>query len=97
MSLEHAPQRQRRRPLRGRFPPLLVPILDAFEILAVGTTKGYEMVNAGIIETVRIGRSRYATQTALERIATSGAHTAPVRPGGRRGPKPLGDEPGATE
>ena len=70
MSIEHAPQRQRRRPLRGRFAPLLIPILDAFDMIGVGTTKGYEMVNAGIIETVMLGGRRYATREGLERLAT---------------------------
>jgi len=70
MSLEHAPQRQRRRPLRGRFEPLLIPILDAFEMIGVGTTKGYEMVHAGLIPTVTVGRRRYATREGLQRLAT---------------------------
>ncbi len=70
MSLEHSPQRQRRRPLRGRFEPLLIPIQDAFEMLGVGVTKGYEMVNTGLIPTVMIGRRRYATRAGLEALAT---------------------------
>ena len=69
MSLEHAPQRQRKQPLRGRFEPLLIPLLDAFEILGVGVTKGYEMVNAGLIETVMLGKRRYALRESLERLA----------------------------
>ena len=71
MSLEHAPQRDRRRvSRRGRYEPLLIPILDAFEMIGVGHTKGYEMINAGLIETVMVGKRRYATRAGLEKLAT---------------------------
>jgi hypothetical protein len=69
MSLEHAPQRDRRRPRRGRYDPLLIPILDAFEMIGVGHTKGYQMINAGLIETVMVGARRYATRASLEALA----------------------------
>jgi hypothetical protein len=68
MSLEHSPQRDRRRPRRGRFEPMLFPIQDAFEIIGVGKTKGYEMVKSGAIETVTIGARRYATKRGLEAL-----------------------------
>jgi len=100
MSLEHDPIRQqRRRPVRGRFAPLLVPILDAFEIIGVGPTKGYELVGAGIIETVMVGRRRYATQEGLERIVKLGVRSAPTPPTDpkRKRRKLLGEEPDAAE
>jgi hypothetical protein len=58
-----------RRPRRGHYPPILIPILDAFDMLGVGITKGYELVNAGQINTVLIGRRRYATRESLDRLA----------------------------
>lgn len=95
MSLEHAPQRQRRQ-LRGRFKPLLIPILDAFDMLGVGITKGYAMVNAGVIVTIKIGSRRYATSECIERLATPPeAHpTAKSRAKPRRKPQ---EEPDAAE
>jgi hypothetical protein len=62
--------RKPRRPRRSHYQPLSVPVLDGFEMIGVGTTKGYELVNAGIIETFVIGRRRYATLESLERLAT---------------------------
>jgi hypothetical protein len=59
-----------RRPRRGHYVPILIPILDAFDMLGVGITKGYELVNTGQIDTVLIGRRRYATCASLERLAT---------------------------
>ena len=59
-----------RRPRRGHYAPLLIPVLDAFDILGVGVTKGYELVNTREIETVLIGRRRYATCESVERLAT---------------------------
>ena len=64
-----------RRPRRGHYVPILIPILDAFDMLGVGITKGYELVNAHQIDTVLIGRRRYATHASLERLA-GGAQVA---------------------
>jgi hypothetical protein len=63
-------KRRPRRPRRGHYRPLYVPLRDAFEMVGVGSTKGYELINAGIIETVPIGRRRYATFESLARLAT---------------------------
>jgi len=54
---------------------MLVPVLDAFDMLGVGVTKGYELVNTGRIHTVLIGRRRYATCESLERLATPAERT----------------------
>lgn len=70
MSTEQALLRDRRRPRRGRFEPLLLPIRDAFEVIGVGRTKGYELVKSGQIETVTIGGRRYATRRGLDALAT---------------------------
>jgi hypothetical protein len=48
----------------------LIPILDAFDMLGVGVTKGYELISDGQIDTVLIGRRRYATRESLDRLAT---------------------------
>ena len=59
-----------RRPRRAHYAPLAVPILDGFDMLGVGVTKGYELVNAGQIDTFLLGRRRYATLESLKRLAT---------------------------
>jgi hypothetical protein len=50
--------------------PILIPVLDAFDMLGVGVTKGYDLINTGQIDTVLIGRRRYATHASVERLAT---------------------------
>lgn len=65
-----------RRPRRGHYVPILIPILDAFDMLGIGVTKGYELVNAGQINTVLIGRRRYATRESLDRLAAPGDRQA---------------------
>jgi hypothetical protein len=70
MSIEHAPQRQCRRPYRGRYPPLLVPVLDAADMLGIGITRTYELIDAGLLASVLIGRRRYVMRESLERLAT---------------------------
>jgi hypothetical protein len=99
-----------RRPRRGHYVPILMPLLDAFDVIGVGVTKGYDLVNTGFIETVLIGRRRYATRESLERLATpvdcqgaepleTMAQADPDRWTGRRSPRarPPGDKPGAVE
>jgi hypothetical protein len=49
---------------------------DAFDMLGVGVTKGYDLINIGRIDTVLIGRRRYATRESLERLATQGLASA---------------------
>jgi hypothetical protein len=77
-----------RRPRRDHYLPMLVPILDAFDVLGIGITKGYELVKAGRIETIHIGRRRYATRESLERLATPMVTPKPDR---RREPRRAGD------
>jgi hypothetical protein len=73
-----------RRPRRDHYLPMLVPILDAFDMIGCGITKGYELINSGKIETVYIGRRRYATCESLERLATPMVTTKPDRREPRR-------------
>jgi hypothetical protein len=70
-----------RRPRRDHYIPMLVPILDAFDMLGIGITKGYELVNTGQINTVLIGRRRYATRESLDRLATPADRQAVNRGG----------------
>ena len=94
-----------RRPRRGHYIPILIPVLDAFDMLGVGVTKGYDLINTGQIDTVLIGRRRYATRESLERLATPALPSVMTptmanaehdgwsgRPGPR--PRPQEDEPG---
>jgi hypothetical protein len=69
MSIEHSPQRQRRRPRRGNYPPMLIPVLDAFDMLGVGVTKGYELIDQRLLDSVLNGRRRYVTRDSMERLA----------------------------
>ena len=57
-----------RRPLRGRYEARLVPLLDAFELLGVGKTRGYELVALGLLPTVKLGARRYATREGLDSL-----------------------------
>lgn len=72
MSLEHSPAKDRRRPRRQRYAPLLIPLNDGFEMIGVGRTKGYELVTAGLLPTVMVGARRYVRREVLEGIATKG-------------------------
>jgi hypothetical protein len=67
-------------------------------MVGVGVTKGYEMVHAGLIPTVMVGRRRYATRESLERLATPPALSLPMAQAeleahaGRGDPQPLKTE-----
>ena len=49
--------------------PLLVPIREAFVMLGVGPTKGYELVNAGLLDVRKMGKRSLATMASVERCA----------------------------
>ena len=48
---------------------LLYPFPEAWEAIGIGRTKFLELVKAGEIETVRIGRRRLVSAAALEDYA----------------------------
>ena len=52
--------------LRSAVFPLLLTVRDAAEVLAVGRTTMYELITAGEIEVVHIGRSSRVPVAALE-------------------------------
>ena len=60
----------KRRPSRGRYDPLLVPVLDGFDMIGVGVTKGYQMIDEGLLDSVMIGRRRYLKAESLRRLAS---------------------------
>jgi hypothetical protein len=45
----------------------LIPLLDAFRMAGVGTTKGYEEINAGRLKAVHNGRRRFVRMSELRR------------------------------
>ena len=50
---------------------LLLRIDEAAERLSIGRTKAYELARAGVIPTVRLGRSRRVPAKALEEWVAS--------------------------
>lgn len=46
--------------------PIALSIKDGFTALGVGTTKGYELINAGEVETFYIGRARRITTASIK-------------------------------
>lgn len=53
--------------------PLLLPLNQAFAMIGVGRTKGYALINSGVIKTVRVGPRQYAKMSSLEALAENGA------------------------
>ena len=53
--------------------PLLVRLSTASSVLGVGTTKIYELINNGKLESVMIGRGRRIKFASLKRVAETGA------------------------
>jgi hypothetical protein len=49
--------------------PLLVPLREAFTMLGCGVTKGYELVNAGLLDVRKMGSRSLATMSSIERCA----------------------------
>ncbi len=52
--------------MSAEVPPLLVSVRSAARILAVGRTTVYELIAAGELETIHIGRSRRVPIAALQ-------------------------------
>jgi len=51
--------------------PLLVAVPDAARLLGIGTTFAWELVRAGDLPSVKLGRRVLIPRTALERLAAS--------------------------
>jgi len=46
--------------------PIAVPPKMAFDMIHVGVTKGYELINAGELETFKVGRATRITTASIE-------------------------------
>ena len=46
--------------------PLAYQLEQAFRLLGVGRSKGFELINAGDLASYKIGHRRYVTRRALE-------------------------------
>lgn len=46
--------------------PLAVPPKTGFDMIGVGVTKGYELINAKELETFKIGRATRITMSSIE-------------------------------
>jgi hypothetical protein len=51
--------------------PIAVAPRDAFAAISVGNTKGYELINDGILEAFKIGRSTRVTWSSVKRLVES--------------------------
>lgn len=51
--------------------PVAVPPKVAFAAIGVGNTKGYELINSGQLEAVKIGRSTRVTWASVKRLIES--------------------------
>ena len=47
--------------------PLAVPPKTGFEMIGVGVTKGYELINSRELETFKVGRATRITTASIER------------------------------
>jgi hypothetical protein len=51
---------------------LVLPARRAFKMIGVSKTKGFAMIKAGILRTVKIGRSTLVTAESLQQVARNG-------------------------
>lgn len=56
--------------------PIAVAPRDAFAAIGVGNTKGYELINSGELEAVKIGRSTRITWDSVKRLIASAPRIA---------------------
>ncbi len=50
-------------------PPMLVSIKEARRLIGVGNARIYQLINAGALETVRIGQRRMVRYSSLQKFA----------------------------
>lgn len=58
--------------------PLAVTPKQAFAALGIGVTKGYELINAGRLKTIKIGRATRVTVPSIKEVAANGAPAGEV-------------------
>jgi len=51
--------------------PMLVSVKEACRLIGIGNTRIYELINAGTLETVRIGKRRMVRYKSLQKFAGS--------------------------
>ena len=57
---------------------LTVTVNDALAMLGIGRTRLYELINAGEIHTIKLGRRRLVQVASLQRLASEGYDTAAI-------------------
>lgn len=60
-----------RRQLHQQAPPFLLTLPEVARLLSLGTTKTYDLIRSGSLESVTIGRCRRVSRAALERFVLS--------------------------
>ncbi len=83
----------RPRPERDSEQPILVSVRDASATLGIGRDSCYELVRAGRLRHVAVGRRLLIPRSELEafverEIAGGGDHMSQTAPGDGRGPRP---------
>ena len=56
--------------------PLAVPPKVAFAAIGVGNTRGYELINQGLLEAFKIGRSTRITWESVKRLVEAAPRIA---------------------
>jgi excisionase family DNA binding protein len=51
--------------------PLLVSVKEARRLIGVGNTRIYDLINAGTLETIRIGKRRMIRYSSLQKLVGS--------------------------
>ncbi len=64
----------KRQPLGQDQQPLLLSVPEAARLLGVGTTLCWDMVHAGQVPSIRLGRRVLVPRAALERLESISAH-----------------------
>ena len=49
--------------------PLLVPVNDGLKVIGVGRTKGYQLIDEGKIQMVKVGKKSLLVVASLEAFA----------------------------
>lgn len=51
--------------------PILIPRKAAFAMIGVGTTKGHELINAGLLDARKLGDKTVITMASIHALAES--------------------------
>jgi hypothetical protein len=71
-------------------PPLAVPIPEACRLAGIGTTKLYQLIGDGLVETTTIGKRRLVIFRSLEALIDSGRSKPSDTPPNWTPPAPRG-------